>query len=117
MGQRCRSNGDRDSSVLSATLPDGEGKEVGVDGLPAPAAHRSQCDAEERNAVAGGGESSGLILGKLLRIVPRADANVILQNAPLVRRIPDPFVWSLEPWRKACANEVSISRQWVRQAS
>lgn len=58
----------------------GEGKEVGVDGLHAQAAHRSQCDAEEWNAVAGGGESVGLILRQLLRLAPRADANVILQD-------------------------------------
>ena len=50
-----------DSRVLSATLSGGEGEEVGVDGLHAKAADHSQCDAEEWNAVAGGGESAGLI--------------------------------------------------------
>ena len=58
----------------------GEGEEAGVDGLHAQAAHRSQCNAEEWNAVAGGGESAGLILRQLLRLAPRTDANVILQD-------------------------------------
>ena len=58
----------------------GEGEEAGVDGLHTQAAHRSQCDAEEWNAVAGGGESAGLILRQLLRLAPRTDANIILQD-------------------------------------
>lgn len=41
------------SSVLSSPLPGEEGEEVGVDGLHKQAAHRSQCDAEEWNVVAG----------------------------------------------------------------
>ena len=44
-----------DSGDLSAPLSGGEGEEGGVDGLHAQAAHHSQCDAEEWNAVAGGG--------------------------------------------------------------
>jgi hypothetical protein len=46
----------RDLGVLSATLSGGEGEDVGVDGLHAQAANRSQRHAEERDTVAGGSE-------------------------------------------------------------
>ena len=39
----------------------GEGGEVGADGLHTQSAQRSQCDAEEWDAVEGGGELAGLI--------------------------------------------------------
>ena len=58
----------------------GEGEEVGADSLHVEAAHRSQCDAEEWNAVPGAGESAGLILRQLLMDASRTDANVILQD-------------------------------------
>lgn len=51
----------RDSGVLSAPLSGGEGEEAGVDGVHAQAAHHSQCDAEEWDALAGGGQSAGLM--------------------------------------------------------
>ena len=50
----------RDSGVLSAPLSGGESEEVGVDRLHAQTAHDSQCDAEEWDAVAGGGQSACL---------------------------------------------------------
>lgn len=49
------------SGVLSALVPGRKSEEVGVDGLHAEVAHDSQCDAEEWNAVAGSGQSVGLI--------------------------------------------------------
>ena len=39
-----------------------EGEEAGVDGLHAEVAHDSQLDAKEWDAVAGGGQSAGLIV-------------------------------------------------------
>lgn len=51
----------RDSGVLSAPLSGGKGEEAHVDGLPAEATDHSQCNAEERDAVAGGGQSTDLI--------------------------------------------------------
>lgn len=60
----------RDPGVLSASLSGGEGEEIGVDGLHAQATHRSQCDAEEWNAVAGGGESAGLIFKTVAQTCP-----------------------------------------------
>ena len=51
----------RDSSVLSVLVSGWEGQKGGVDGLHAEAAHDLDCDAEERNVVAGGSQSAGLI--------------------------------------------------------
>ena len=51
----------RDSERLPALVSGGEGEEVGVDGLHAEAAHKSQCDGEEWHAVAGGDPSARLI--------------------------------------------------------
>ena len=91
MGQQCRSTGERDSSVLSAPLSDGEGENVGVDSLHGRAALRSQCDAEERNAVAASGESSGLILRQFAKTCPRTDINIILQDVTLTTSDPNYF--------------------------
>lgn len=51
----------RDSVHLSALVSGGEGEEVSVDGLHTEAPHHSQCDGEAWHAVAGGGQSAGLI--------------------------------------------------------
>ena len=80
----------RDPNVRSGVLSGGKSEEVGVDGQHAQAAHRSQCDAEEWNAVAGGGESDGLIFKTVARLAPRTDANVILQDVT-------PFVFYATP--------------------
>ena len=56
-----RSKESHDSDIPSGVLSGGESKEVGVDGLQAQAAHRSQCDAEEWNAVADDGQSVDLM--------------------------------------------------------
>ncbi len=61
MGQQCRPTGERDSTVLSESLAGGEGENVGVDSPHAQAAHHSQCEAEEWNAVANCGQSVGLM--------------------------------------------------------
>ena len=60
----------RDPDVLSASLSGGESEEVGVDGLDAQAAHRSQCDAEEWRAVAGGGQSVDLMFKTVAQACP-----------------------------------------------
>ena len=51
----------RNPVIRAFYLQGGEGKKVSVDGLHAEATHHSQCDAEERNAVASCGQSAGLI--------------------------------------------------------
>ena len=60
----------RDLGVLSASLSRGEGEEVGVDGLHAQAAHRSQCDAEEWSAVADDGQSADLMFKTVAQACP-----------------------------------------------
>lgn len=58
----------------------GESEEIGIDGLHAQAAHRSQRDAEAQGAVADCGQSANLILRQLLRFAFRTDSNMILQD-------------------------------------
>lgn len=50
-----------DSDVLSASLSGRGSEEAGVDGVHAEATRDSQCDAEERDAMAGGGYSADLM--------------------------------------------------------
>ncbi len=70
----------RDPGVLLGLCQAGKAKKLAVSGLHTQVAHRFQCDAEEWNAVAGGGESASLILRQWLRLAPRTDASIILQD-------------------------------------
>jgi hypothetical protein len=60
-GPRSHAAEPRDSDVRSASLSGREGEEAGVDRVHAETAHDSQCDAEERDVMASGGKSAGLI--------------------------------------------------------
>lgn len=51
-----------DSLVLSAAVGRGQSQEGGVDGVYAEAPHNAQCNPQEWNTVAGGGEPARLIV-------------------------------------------------------
>ena len=92
-----RSKESHDSDIPSGVLSGGESKEVGVDGLQAQAAHRSQCDAEEWNAVVDGGESVDLMFKTVAQACPsyrgkcyitRCNSNCALWTVAQERRGP-----------------------------
>lgn len=60
MGPRGHAPEPRDSGSISVSVRQ-ESEEAGVDGVHAEATHDSQCDAEERDAMAGGGYSADLM--------------------------------------------------------
>ena len=88
----------RDSKLLSAFVSGGKGKEAPVDGLQAEAAHDSQCDREEWDALAGRGQSVGLIFKTVAD--PEKGGGSFLGRIYL-DRLPDldPFVPSITSGR------------------